>query len=137
MLRYNAETQYKTLTGGLLSISIFIFIVIGFANMISDTLNRTSIASTLQTIKQKDPALSVLTTNKNSMFMFGISVQTIDMAFTADLGSGSRFFDIYFIVTQTIYGALSNVNIIPLEKCTADHWYMLPHVAESFDAIGA
>lgn len=137
MLRYNSETQYKTLTGGLFSISIFIFIVAGFASMIADTLNRTTIASTLQTIKQSDPPLSTLRTDKENMFMFGVTIQSTDTIFTADLAGDQRLFDIYFVIVKTTSGAVADTNIIPLEKCTAEHWTMLPTVSERFDALGA
>ena len=62
LLRYNSDTQYSTITGGLLSIAIIVVIVIGFASMIADTLNRTSITSTLTTTKHSDPPLSTLVT---------------------------------------------------------------------------
>ena len=62
LLRYNSDTQYSTITGGLLSIAIIVVIVIGFASMIADILNRTSITSTLTTTKHSDPPLSTLVT---------------------------------------------------------------------------
>lgn len=100
LLRYNSETQYKTLTGGLFSISIIIFIVIGFASMISDTLNRTTIASSVQTIKQSDPTLSILKNNKEGMFMFGISVQSTDVSLNLDLSQEKRFFDLVVVLAK-------------------------------------
>ncbi len=60
LLRYNSETQYKTMTGGLLSLAIIIVIIVGFANMISDTLQRTSITSSLTINKQSDPPLALI-----------------------------------------------------------------------------
>jgi len=39
MLRYENELEYRTLTGGILSLGIIITILIGFASMIIDTLN--------------------------------------------------------------------------------------------------
>jgi hypothetical protein len=63
MLRYNADTQYKTLTGGIISIGICITIVIAFATMIQDTFNRTSINFTKETVKQNDPTLYTISTN--------------------------------------------------------------------------
>lgn len=100
LLHYNSETQYKTLTGGLFSISIIIFIVIGFASMISDTLNRTTIASSVQTIKQSDPTLSILKNNKEGMFMFGISVQSTDVSLNLDLSQEKRFFDLVVVLAK-------------------------------------
>ena len=58
LLRYNSETQYKTLTGGLMSLAIISVIVIGFTSMIMDTLQKTSISSSLTVEKQSDPPLT-------------------------------------------------------------------------------
>ena len=46
LLRYENENEYRTLTGGIVSIGIAITIVIGFASMISDTLNKSAITYT-------------------------------------------------------------------------------------------
>ena len=45
MLRFEKEGEYRTLTGGLLSVVIIVVIVLGFANMIIDTLNMTNITT--------------------------------------------------------------------------------------------
>lgn len=39
MLRYDEEMEYRTLTGGIVSIGIIVTICIGFASMIMETLN--------------------------------------------------------------------------------------------------
>lgn len=39
MLRYEEELQFRTMTGGILSLAIIIATLIGFASMIIDTLN--------------------------------------------------------------------------------------------------
>ena len=45
MLRYEDEEDYKTLTGRVISLTIIIAIIVGFANMILSTLNLTSIST--------------------------------------------------------------------------------------------
>jgi len=47
MLRYESDTEYKTITGGMITISIIAVVTIGFASMIADTLNRTAITASL------------------------------------------------------------------------------------------
>ena len=47
MLRYNDDTHYQTVTGGLISATIVVLVIAGFYNMISETLNRTAISYTL------------------------------------------------------------------------------------------
>lgn len=38
MLRYDKELEYRSVTGGLLSLGIIIAVIIGFASMIINTL---------------------------------------------------------------------------------------------------
>lgn len=55
MLRYDNDTEYKTVTGGIITISIIILVTIGFASMITDTLNKTAINSSLNIEKNNNP----------------------------------------------------------------------------------
>ena len=92
LLRYNSETQYKTLTGGLLSLAIIAVIAGGFFNMVADTVNRVSITSSLVTNKQSNHPLFSLNPGKEDMFMLGLSIQSIDLSFLADLNKGPQYF---------------------------------------------
>jgi len=47
MLRYNNTTQYKTITGGIISITLIIAIISGFYQMILNCVQKTSINYTL------------------------------------------------------------------------------------------
>ena len=47
ILKYNSETQYKTLSGAIFSLIIMGAIVTGFYSMIISTMERTSITSNL------------------------------------------------------------------------------------------
>lgn len=60
MLRYDDDEDYKTLTGGIVSLGIIVAIVIGFASMILSTLNRTTISTSTQIIKNVIPPASTL-----------------------------------------------------------------------------
>jgi hypothetical protein len=55
MLRYDNDTEYKTVTGGIITISIIILVTIGFASMITDTLNKTAISSSLDINTSNNP----------------------------------------------------------------------------------
>lgn len=72
MLRYDEDEDYKTLTGGIISLGIIIAIVVGFASMILSTLNRTSISTTVQVIKNTVPPASLLEITPESSFRFGV-----------------------------------------------------------------
>jgi hypothetical protein len=90
LLRYEKETEYRTFTGGLISVAIIATIVIAFASMILDTLNRSSIDFTQNTLRLTDPALSTLVASPDSNFMFGVEV------WGYNLSSEGRLFDVVF-----------------------------------------
>jgi hypothetical protein len=64
MLRYDSDSQYQTFTGGLVSLVIVMIVIIGFFNMISETLNRTAITSSLNIVTSSSPPLYKMVTNK-------------------------------------------------------------------------
>ena len=51
MLRYNNYVEYKTITGGIISLVMVISVMIGFSSMIISTMQRTSITSTREVKK--------------------------------------------------------------------------------------
>ena len=55
MLRYNKDSQYQTFTGGIVSIAVVLVVVAGFFNMISETVNRTAISSSLNIVTTSNP----------------------------------------------------------------------------------
>ena len=55
MLRYDNDTQHKTFTGGIMTSIIIVMVSISFFAMISDTLNRTAINSSLTVSKNQNP----------------------------------------------------------------------------------
>lgn len=46
LLRHSEEPEYKSFTGGILSLAVLIAIVIVFSSTVTDTLNMTNISST-------------------------------------------------------------------------------------------
>lgn len=104
--------------------------------MISQTLNRTTIISTLTTIKQSDPPLTVLVPNKENMFMMGFSIQSIDITFLANLSATPKYFDVHLDIHEIINGMLIRKETVGLEQCTKEHWSMMPSFNEGFDSFG-
>ena len=100
MLRYENKKEYKTITGGLVTISIVVMVIVGFANMISDTLNRTAITSSLNNEKSNNPPFYNLIANAENNFMFGINIQPMDVSFYVDLATGPRYFDIVMNIAK-------------------------------------
>ena len=104
LLRYNSDTQYNTLTGGLISLSIISVIIIGFASMIASTLNRSTITSTITTFKQSNPPLAMLVSGKENMFMFSVSIQSLDLTFLANLSASTQYFDVEMNILTLVSG---------------------------------
>lgn len=118
MLRYDSDTEYKTITGGIITLSIVAMVTIGFASMIVDTFNRTAITSSLNIQKSNDPTYYDLKADPNSMFMFGVMLQPIDVEFIVDIANGPRYFDISMILYHLKNGAIFNATDVPLVPCT-------------------
>lgn len=72
MLRFRGESEYKTLTGGIISVAIIIVILIGFSQMIINTLNLSSINFTQNIQRKQDPSLLNIVSSPEKDFMFGI-----------------------------------------------------------------
>jgi hypothetical protein len=72
MLRYENELEYKSLTGGVLSLALIVTIIIGFANMIILTMERETIFSTKEIVKHSDPPFMIVEVSPENKFMMGI-----------------------------------------------------------------
>jgi hypothetical protein len=112
MLRFEKETEYRTFTGGLISVGIIITIIIAFASMIIDTVNRTTISFTFNEERSGDPSLSVITVSPENNFMFAVSVEGYN------LSSEYRLFDVVFEQIESTFGVNYTYTPYPLEACT-------------------
>jgi len=64
MLRYNQDTQYKTTTGGIITLGMIIMVTVSFLSMISQTLNKTAIDSNVNILRSRSPPELKLVANK-------------------------------------------------------------------------
>ena len=94
MLRYNEDAQYHTFTGGLISLGIIFTVIAGFFSMISETIHKTAITSSLNSLINSSPSAYNLTTNVDNMFMFGVQIQSTNLLFSYDFNGPRRYFDI-------------------------------------------
>jgi hypothetical protein len=92
-------------------------ILAGFANMIADTLNRTSITSSLTTNKQSDPPFATLVPGNDTMFMFGLQIISFDLSFQPDLNNGPQYFNVEMKIFSVQNGVFTWTKA-PLEQCT-------------------
>jgi hypothetical protein len=55
LLRYEEDNDYRTFTGGTVSLAIIVTILFGFANMILNTINLNTFTISTETIKSPVP----------------------------------------------------------------------------------
>lgn len=102
MLRFNDESEYKTLTGGLISLAIILVIMVGFATMIADTISLNSITSSTDIINNEVPTSANFSTNSDSNFMFAVNIPYLNVA------SSYHYFDVKLYRAERGYGLTSN-----------------------------
>jgi hypothetical protein len=79
MLRYNEDAYYQTFTGGVITLGIVVTVIAGFFSMISETINRTAITSSVNALTTSNPPAFNLTVNADNIFMFGIQIQSTNL----------------------------------------------------------
>ncbi len=106
MLRYNEDAHYQTFTGGVITLGIIVTVISGFFSMISETINRTAITSSVNTLTTNYPPAYNLTANADNMFMFGIQIQSTDLSFFYDANGPRRYFDVTVFQSTLKYGII-------------------------------
>ena len=100
------------MTGGLVSIGVIVVIIVGFANMIMETIHKTAITTSSKTMKNIDPNLTTLITSPEHNFMFGVEI------WHHDLNGPKRYFDVAATATTELAGTYAPSVPIPLVPCT-------------------
>lgn len=98
MLRYDKELEYRSFTGGLLSIAIIIAVIIGFASMILDTLSLSTITFVTTITKDTNPSFTRMDIGDGSKFMMAVQLWGVNMTDTV------RYFDVLMIQLNTTKG---------------------------------
>ena len=65
LLRFQGDAETKTLTGGIISLAIFIYLAITFFNMIVDTFHKVVITSISDTTQADTPSSLYMSTENN------------------------------------------------------------------------
>ena len=108
LMRLDKESDYRTITGGVMSIALITTILIAFNDMIGDTLNRNTISYTQSTIMNIDPSKIEMKASPKDNFMFGISLGGYN------LNKNYKFFDVIAYQLKCKNGC-HNYEILPLE----------------------
>lgn len=113
MLRYDKELEYRSFTGGLLSIAIIIAVIVGFASMILDTLSLSTISFVTTVTKNSNPPLTKMDMGAGSKFMMAVELWGVNMT------APTRYFDVWMLQLNSTKGASNlNISFIPLQSCT-------------------
>ena len=88
--------------------AIIITILVGFANMIITTLQRSQITSSKTVIKNSDPPLMSIKVEPQNNFMMGFEIQGIDLSVQ------NSFLEFKFIKFIKKNGILNSFEIVPL-----------------------
>ena len=113
ILKYNSETQYKTLSGAIVSLILMGAIISGFSSMIISTMERTSITSSLEVKKSQDPELLKLKDADNN-FMFGIVIVNMYGSTFFNISSGPQIFDVKMLLLEGKNSVVTNMTFVPL-----------------------
>lgn len=113
-LRYREEPDYKTATGGAVSIAILVIFIILFYNLGMQTVNQQIINGSVNYKIDTEPVPLSINFKKGADFMFGIGIMGLDLN-----DPNIKYFDIslrqnYFTpLFRTI-----NSTVVPLVACT-------------------
>lgn len=114
LLRFDGDAETKTLTGGVFSLAVVIYLISTFSSMVFDTFNKLIIASTSDTIQSNEPEpVYLLTTDNASHFMLGVEVWHFD------LNTGPRYFDVELRNSFMTDGVPGEDSVVyTMEPCT-------------------
>lgn len=106
LLRFDGDAETKTFTGGIVSLTLVIYLISTFSSMILDTFDKILIQSTSDTTQADEPEpVYLLTTNNASHFMMGVEVWHFDLT------TGPRYFDVQLRNSFMVNGMPGNDSI--------------------------
>lgn len=91
---------------------MIITIIVGFASMILNTLDLSSISTSTEVIKNLDPPSSTITISDDSPFRFAVEIWHLNLSDT------KRYFDVTFQKWYWEKGNFLNATNVPLQTCT-------------------
>ncbi len=131
LLRYREEPEYRTLFGGVLSLSIIILLLVTFYRKVIATFEKVIISSSFSSTNADDPVSYNISTMPGMPFMFGVEI------WHHNLNVYPRYFDV--VATNVFYDTgepNDNFSIpVTLEPCTKEHWSQYPKIQESYDRL--
>ena len=115
-LRYNGDAEYKSMTGGITSVTVVVIFVILFSSIALKTLKKEIITSSSFTESENIPSELAMRMGPGGDMMFGIYIRE------SNLSSVPRLFDVKMERVYYSYGYVLNRTEVPLEQCTESHF---------------
>ena len=112
LLRYNKDAEYKSVTGGITSITVVIILCILFFNMGLRTIRKETVTSSTSTTNEIDPSEMTLTMGPGGNTMIGIFSREVNFS------AVPKLFDVTLTQKYFEYSSFLNSSAIPLEQCT-------------------
>ena len=114
-LRYNGDAEYKSTSGGIVSMTVVIIFIILFSSMGMKTLRKEIITASSNTENEIDPSDMNMTMGPEGGIMLGVYIRQ------ANLTGIPKLFDVTLKQGFFRYGTEINVTTIPLVQCTSAH----------------
>lgn len=131
LLRYKKEADYGTVTGGFVSIAVFIIFAAVFWNLAIQTANMELINSSMSIVSESDPSFVEITAGPKGDFIFGVTI------FGLNLNDPLvTYFDI--TLTQRFFGpvySFINATQVPLVQCTTNHFTFNQEIENYFKRL--
>ena len=115
LLRYNGDAEYKSTSGGIVSMTVVIIFIILFSSMGMKTLRKEIITASSNTENEIDPSDMNMTMGPEGGIMLGVYIRQ------ANLTGIPKLFDVTLKQGFFRYGTEINVTTIPLVQCTSAH----------------
>ena len=116
LLRYNKDAEYKSVTGGITSITVVIILCILFFNMGLRTIRKETVTSSTSTTNEIDPSEMTLTMGPGGNTMIGIFSREVNFS------EVPKLFDVTITQKYFEYSSFLNSSAILLEQCTQEHF---------------
>ena len=79
-LRYRGEENYRTITGGIVSVILMVLFAGIFSTLVLSTFQKSLITTTFDMSYEVDPSYHKLETGSKSNFMFAIGILNLDLS---------------------------------------------------------
>jgi hypothetical protein len=129
LLRYKENPEYRSLTGGVVSIAIFVTFAILFARTIFNTFEKQTIISKTTRSEETTPSLFA---TQSTPFLFALGINGIDLNDAA-----TKYFNVRFSQRNNIKNGARLRTYHDLVPCNRTVWTQVDQrLGETFDRLG-